>query len=59
MKENQNILMSEIKETRFSEYYIFFTNSINNFFIEKLAELDEFDVIKQLQETYLDYYIVQ
>lgn len=33
-----------------------FSNSIDNFEIEKLAELDEKDSIKQLQEVYADYY---
>jgi len=35
-----------------------FSNSIDNHEIEKLAELDDKDSIKQLQEVYADYYAV-
>lgn len=51
--------MSEIKDNRFCEYFIFFTNAISNFFIEKMAEADEHDLVKQLQEVYMDYYCIQ
>ena len=35
-----------------------FSNSVDTNEIEKLAELDEKDSIKQLQEVYADYYAV-
>ena len=47
-----------MRDKRFCEYYIYFTNTVNNFFIEKLAEADESDLVKQLHEIYLDYYII-
>ncbi|CAD8099685.1 unnamed protein product [Paramecium primaurelia] len=58
-QENQTLLLQEIKDKRFCEYYIFFTNTLSNFYIEQLAEADDSDLIKQLQEIYLDFYIVQ
>ncbi|KAM3139618.1 hypothetical protein pb186bvf_008263 [Paramecium bursaria] len=58
-QENQKFLIEELKNNRFSEYYIYFTNTINNLFIEQLAEADKNDIVKQLQEVFMDYYIVQ
>ncbi|SOV20723.1 vacuolar protein sorting-associated protein 45, putative [Plasmodium sp. DRC-Itaito] len=51
-------LMSELKKPLFSEYYIFFTNTVNNIYIEKLAKADEFDVIKNILEYYIDTYVL-
>lgn len=51
-------LMSELKKPLFSEYYIFFTNTINDIYIEKLAKADEFDVIKNIIEYYIDTYVL-
>lgn len=43
---------------RFSEYHLFFSNVIPNYQIEKLAEIDEHDLIKTVQEVYADYYVL-
>jgi vacuolar protein sorting-associated protein 45 len=50
--------MAELKEPRFQEYHLFFTNEISNKLIDKLAESDPSDKIKNIQEVYLDYYAV-
>lgn len=58
-QENYNSLVNDLKQHRFSEYYLYFTNSVSNYFIEKLAEADESNLIKNLSEVYMDYYCIQ
>jgi len=55
---NFNCFKKEMSQERFSEYYLFFSNVIPNYQIEKLAEIDEHDLIKSVQEVYADYYVV-
>lgn len=40
------MIISELKDPRFNEYYLYFTNTISNYFIEKVAEVDEQDIVK-------------
>jgi vacuolar protein sorting-associated protein 45 len=47
-EENFNHFKKELKDPRFNEYYLFFSNSIPNLEIERLAELDENDLIKSI-----------
>jgi vacuolar protein sorting-associated protein 45 len=47
--------VSELKDHRFSEYYLYFTNTISTYFIEKVAEVDEQDIVKQIQEIFMDF----
>lgn len=56
--ENIENIVAELKEPRFQEYHLFFTNEISNKMIDKLAESDPSDKIKNIQEVYLDYYAV-
>lgn len=56
--DNIENIISELKEPRFQEYHLFFTNEISNKLIDKLAEGDPSDKIKNIQEVYLDYYAV-
>ncbi|SCM05439.1 vacuolar protein sorting-associated protein 45, putative [Plasmodium chabaudi adami] len=51
-------LMKELKKPIFLEYYLFFTNVLNNSYIEKLAKADEFECIKSVMEYYIDIYIL-
>ncbi|KAI4840376.1 vacuolar protein sorting-associated protein 45 [Plasmodium brasilianum] len=51
-------LMRELKKPIFLEYYLFFTNVLSEKFIEKLAKADEFEVIKNIMEYYIDGYVL-
>ncbi|CDU16323.1 uncharacterized protein PY17X_0313600 [Plasmodium yoelii] len=51
-------LMKELKKPIFLEYYLFFTNTLNNSYIEKLAKADEFECIKSVMEYYIDIYVL-
>lgn len=54
-KENVNLLCSELRNPKFGQYYICFTNTIGKDEIKKLAESDKNEVIKSIKEYYLDY----
>ncbi|CRG98687.1 vacuolar protein sorting-associated protein 45, putative [Plasmodium relictum] len=51
-------LIKELKKPIFLEYYIFFTNILDEKYIEKLAKADEFEVIKNIIEYYIDTYVL-
>ncbi|SBS80507.1 vacuolar protein sorting-associated protein 45, putative (VPS45) [Plasmodium ovale curtisi] len=51
-------LMKELRKPVFLEYYLFFTNVLDDKYIEKLAKADEFESIKNIMEYYIDAYIL-
>ncbi|CRG94366.1 vacuolar protein sorting-associated protein 45, putative [Plasmodium gallinaceum] len=51
-------LIKELKKPIFLEYYLFFTNILDEKYIEKLAKADEFEVIKNIIEYYIDTYVL-
>ena len=55
---NLNLLIKELKEPKFSEYHIFFSNIVPNDILTKLGRADEYEVVKQVQEYYADYLAV-
>lgn len=52
---NINLLIKELKEPRFSEYHIFFSNIITEDLLNRLARGDEHEVIRQVQEYYSEF----
>ncbi|EGT54915.1 CBN-VPS-45 protein [Caenorhabditis brenneri] len=52
----QNIerLVKELQEPRFSQYYLYFTNTINKYDVKKLAEADKNETVREVQEVFLD-----
>lgn len=54
--ENLDLIIKELKDPRFHEYHLFFTNEISSKMIDELAQHDTMDKIKNIQEIYLDYY---
>jgi|JI6StandDraft_1071083.scaffolds.fasta_scaffold01667_7 vacuolar protein sorting-associated protein 45 len=57
-KENLDMIITELKDPRFQDYHLFFTNEISSQFIETLATNDPNDRIKTLQEVYLDFFAI-
>ncbi|KAL0274191.1 UNVERIFIED_CONTAM: hypothetical protein PYX00_006672 [Menopon gallinae] len=57
-KENISLLASELKFPRYSSYYIYLSNIISKADIKYLAESDEQEVVKEIQEYYADYLAV-
>ncbi|KXN74885.1 Sec1-like protein [Conidiobolus coronatus NRRL 28638] len=54
-QESFQSLLEEIKLRRFGEYYLVFSNIIPKHYIEKLAEIDISESIKEVQEFFGDY----
>nr|CAG4643835.1 EOG090X03QA [Lepidurus arcticus] len=55
-KENIDLLAKELKSPRYGQYYIYFTSIISKSAIKFLAEADEQEVVRELQEFFADYY---
>nr|CAG4651704.1 EOG090X03QA [Triops cancriformis] len=55
-KENIDSLAKELKNPRYGQYYIFFTSIISKSAIKFLAEADEHEVVRELEEFFADYY---
>ncbi|GAB64937.1 vacuolar protein sorting-associated protein 45 [Plasmodium cynomolgi strain B] len=51
-------LMKELRRPIFLEYYLFFTNVLSDRYTEKLAKADEFEVVKNIMEYYIDAYVL-
>ena len=52
---NFELLVKELKEPRFKEYHLFFSNILPADMLARLGRLDELDLIMQVQEYYGDY----
>ncbi|KAF1745794.1 hypothetical protein GCK72_022241 [Caenorhabditis remanei] len=52
----QNIerLVKELQDPRFSQYYLYFTNTINKYDVKRLAESDKNETVREVQEVFLD-----
>lgn len=57
-KENIDCLIKELKMPKYGMYYIYFTNAIKQTDIKGLAEADDHETVKELQEYYADYFAV-
>ncbi|KAJ3834993.1 Sec1 family-domain-containing protein [Lentinula raphanica] len=48
-------LQMELKEPRYGDYYLYFSNILTKSIIERLAEADEYEVVREVQEYFADY----
>lgn len=57
---NQNfaLLSEELRDPRYKEYHLFFTNVVSHSRLEHLASCDEFELVKQVHEVFADVYAV-
>ncbi|KIK95164.1 hypothetical protein PAXRUDRAFT_402229 [Paxillus rubicundulus Ve08.2h10] len=46
---------AELREPKYGEYYLYFSNVLSKSTIERLAEVDEFEVVREVQEYFADY----
>lgn len=54
-ESNLSILTNELRNPRFSEYHLFFTNICSTDYLSRLAREDINEVIKQVHEYYADF----
>lgn len=52
---NVELLIKELKNPRYGAYYIYFSNILERGDIKRLAEADDGESVKELQEFYADY----
>ncbi|KAL5520076.1 hypothetical protein ACEPAG_1736 [Sanghuangporus baumii] len=48
-------LEAELREPKYGEYYLYFSNILTKTAIERLAEADEYEVVREAQEYFADY----
>lgn len=53
--ENFNLIASELRDPKYGEYNLFFSNEVGREHLETLAYADECEVVSQVQEFYADY----
>ncbi|KAK0188075.1 Sec1-like protein [Armillaria mellea] len=54
-EESLEALQVELRGPKYSEYYLYFTNILSKSVIELLAEVDEYEVVREVQEYFADY----
>lgn len=55
---NLDLLIKELRSPMFAEYHIFFSNIVPHEMLTRLGRADEFEVVRQVQEYYADYCVV-
>lgn len=53
--DNVQYLVEELQEPKYNSYNIVFTNCLSRAHLERMAEADEFEVVKSIHEYYADY----
>jgi vacuolar protein sorting-associated protein 45 len=48
-------LVDELREPKYGEYSIYFSNIVKKSSLERMAEADDHEVVKAVQEFYADY----
>lgn len=56
--DNVRALVGHLREPRFLEYHLFFTNVVPQDLMRKVADADHLGVVKSVQEAYADFYAV-
>ncbi|KAI7886716.1 Sec1-like protein [Lichtheimia hyalospora FSU 10163] len=53
--ETLRYLIDELREPAYGDYYLYFSNTVHKADIERLAELDDHEVVREVQEYFGDY----
>ncbi|KAJ7644229.1 Sec1-like protein [Roridomyces roridus] len=54
-EDSLEALQTELREPKYGEYYLYFSNILSKSMIERLAEVDEYEVVREVQEYFADY----
>ncbi|KAG0701390.1 Sec1-like protein [Suillus ampliporus] len=54
-EDSLDALSAELREPKYGEYYLYFSNILSKPAIERLADVDEFEVVREVQEYFADY----
>mmetsp|Transcript_24944 Transcript_24944/g.77018 ORF Transcript_24944/g.77018 Transcript_24944/m.77018 type:complete len:576 (-) Transcript_24944:354-2081(-) len=55
---NLELLKKELRDPKFAEYHLYFSNVVPRDFLHQLADADDSEVVRQVQEFYADYVAV-
>ncbi|KAK2594454.1 Mitochondrial Translation Optimization [Conoideocrella luteorostrata] len=56
--ETIQLLIDELREPNYGEYHLFFTNVAKKSSLERLAEADDHEIVKVVQEHFADYTVI-
>jgi vacuolar protein sorting-associated protein 45 len=51
-------LIDELREPKYGEYYLYFSNVVKKSALERLAEADDHEVVKVVQEHFADFLVI-
>ncbi|KAG1772406.1 Sec1 family-domain-containing protein [Suillus occidentalis] len=54
-EDSLEALTAELREPKYGEYYLYFSSILSKPAIERLADVDEFEVVREVQEYFADY----
>ncbi|KAF3926061.1 hypothetical protein ABW20_dc0109127 [Dactylellina cionopaga] len=52
------LLVEELREPKYGEYMLYFSNIVKKSSLERLAEADDHEVVKSVQEVFADYLVI-
>ncbi|KAH8909589.1 GIDA-domain-containing protein [Coniochaeta sp. PMI_546] len=52
------LLIDELREPKYGEYYLYFSNVVKKSALERLAEADDHEVVKLVQEHFADFVVI-
>ncbi|KAK6349692.1 vacuolar protein sorting-associated protein 45 [Orbilia brochopaga] len=52
------MLVEELREPKYGEYMLYFSNIVKKSSLERLAEADDHEVVKSVQEVFADYLVI-
>ncbi|KAL4723742.1 Mitochondrial Translation Optimization [Fusarium chlamydosporum] len=52
------LLVDELRDPKYGEYHLYFTNVVKKSSLERLAEADDQEVVKLVQEHFADYTVI-
>ncbi|KAI1268628.1 Sec1-like protein [Xylariaceae sp. FL1019] len=56
--DSVQLLIDELREPKYGEYYLYFSNVIKKSSLERLAEADDHEVVKSVQEHFADFIVM-
>jgi len=57
-RENGECLTKELQNPKYGSYYLYFSNVVQKSMVKALAEADDHEVVKEVQEYFGDYFAV-
>jgi len=55
-RTNVAFLQKELADPKYSEYHLFFSNTVSDSLLREIAEADEHELVQQVHEYFVDYF---